>query len=206
MNVYEKLNLARVKFQSENIKMSGKNSFAGYSYYELADILPVINRLASEIKFSVVVKYDKDLAYLEFVDTENPNDIILFTSPMAGASLKGCHEVQNLGATETYVKRYLYQACFEIVESDCLDATMNPNQTPTPQQTPQKKTYQKKQTAPQNTPQQYNELQQAVVDYVNSGVLTGKGADKAMFYVNNNNTKGMQDVIAFCKGVENGGN
>ena len=54
------------------------------------------------------------------------NGKITFTSPMSTASLKGCHEVQNLGAVETYIKRYLYQNCFEIVESDVLDETMNP--------------------------------------------------------------------------------
>ena len=42
---------------------------------------------------------------------------------MSTASLKGCHEVQNLGAVESYVRRYLYLTAFEIVESDCLDAT-----------------------------------------------------------------------------------
>ena len=46
---------------------------------------------------------------------------------MSEASLKGCHQVQNLGAVETYIKRYLYQNCFEIVEADALDGTMNPN-------------------------------------------------------------------------------
>jgi hypothetical protein len=45
---------------------------------------------------------------------------------MSSANLKGCHEVQNLGAVETYIKRYLYQNCFEIVEGDVLDSTMNP--------------------------------------------------------------------------------
>ena len=47
---------------------------------------------------------------------------------MSKANLKGNHEVQNLGAVETYIKRYLYQNCFEIAESDCLDSTMNPNE------------------------------------------------------------------------------
>ena len=56
------------------------------------------------------------------------NKKITFTSPMSEANLKGCHAVQNLGAVETYIKRYLYQNCFEIVESDILDETMNPNE------------------------------------------------------------------------------
>lgn len=127
MNVYEKLNEARLRFQNENVKKSGKNSYANYSYYELSDILPIINKLAKELKFSCVVCFTSDLASLFFVDLEKTDDKIIFTSPMGSASLKGCHEVQNVGASETYLKRYLYQNCFEIVENDALDSTMNPN-------------------------------------------------------------------------------
>jgi hypothetical protein len=58
---------------------------------------------------------------------------------MSSASLKGCHEVQNLGAVETYIKRYLYQNCFEIVEGDALDSTMNPaDEKPTKSQSNEK--------------------------------------------------------------------
>lgn len=127
MNVFEKLNEARLRFQNANVKKSGHNNFVGYTYYELADILPVINKLAKELKFSCVVNFTKELATLDFVDLEKTEDKITFTSPMASATLKGCHEVQNMGASETYLKRYLYQNCFEIVEADALDATMNPN-------------------------------------------------------------------------------
>ena len=35
--------------------------------------------------------------------------------------------MQNVGAVNTYSKRYLYQNAFEIVEADAIDATMNPN-------------------------------------------------------------------------------
>ena len=128
MNVFEKLNEARVRFQMANVKKSGNNKFAGYTYYELADILPQINAIAKDLKFSCVVCFTVDMATLDFIDIEKPEDKITFTSPMSTAALKGCHAVQNVGATETYLKRYLYQNCFEIVESDVLDATMNPNE------------------------------------------------------------------------------
>jgi hypothetical protein len=42
---------------------------------------------------------------------------------MAEANLKGCHPVQNLGATETYIRRYLWQTALEIVEHDAIDGT-----------------------------------------------------------------------------------
>jgi hypothetical protein len=127
MNVFEKLNEARIRFQNANVKKSGKNNYAGYTYYELADILPAINKIAQELKFSCIVNFTPDLATLDFVDCEN-NERVQFTSPMSSASLKGAMDVQNTGAVITYLKRYLYQNCFEIVENDLLDATLNPNE------------------------------------------------------------------------------
>ena len=129
MNVFEKLNEARLRFQNANVKKSGQNKFAGYTYYELADILPAINKIAKDLKFCCVVNFTSELATLSFVDCEN-NEKIDFTSPMSEASLKGCQPVQCLGGAETYIKRYLYQNCFEIVESDMLDGTMDPNAKP----------------------------------------------------------------------------
>lgn len=138
MNVFEKLNEARIRFQNANVKKSGTNKFAGYTYYELSDIVPAINRLARELKFTCVVNFGVNVATLDFVDIEKDTKIT-FTTPMSKASLRGCHEVQNVGATETYLKRYLYQHCFEIVENDALDATMNPNPQTSPQQRPSEK-------------------------------------------------------------------
>ena len=125
MSIFEKLNQARLEFQSMGVKKSGKNSYAGYTYYELSDIIPAINKLADKLKFCCVINFTNDLATLDFCDLEK-DEKVTFTSPMSSASLKGCHEVQNLGAVETYIKRYLYQNCFEIVEGDALDSTMNP--------------------------------------------------------------------------------
>lgn len=125
MSIFEKLIKARLQFQSMGVKKSGKNSYAGYTYYELSDIIPAINKIADELKFCCIVNFKSDLATLDFCDLEK-DEKITFSSPMSSASLKGCHEVQNLGAVETYIKRYLYQNCFEIVEGDALDSTMNP--------------------------------------------------------------------------------
>jgi hypothetical protein len=155
MNVYEKLATARVEFQKRNPKMSGQNKFAGYSYFELSDILPAINQIGMEIGFVTVVSFTKDTGSLLFIDSEKPTDVICFESPMSTASLKGCHEVQNLGAVETYVKRYLYQNAFEIVESDALNSTHNPDGKP-----------EQKKDAPEIIA-----LKQALIDYINAGAF-----------------------------------
>lgn len=137
MTIYEKLIEARIKFQSANVKKSGNNNYAGYQYYELSDILPKINEIAKELKFVCVVSFGTEKAELKIIDAEKPTDSIVFESPMSNAQLKGCHAVQNLGAVQTYLKRYLYQNAFEIVESDVLDMTMNPNAQNPQMQNPQ---------------------------------------------------------------------
>lgn len=122
-NIYEKLQLMRCAFQKENVKKSGKNPFAGYEYFELNDIMPLINKLMKEYQVSSYLNFEPNQAKLTLINTEKPEETIVFTSPMAQATLKGCHEVQNLGASITYLRRYLWVNAFEIVENDVLDAT-----------------------------------------------------------------------------------
>ena len=130
MNVFEKLNEARLRFQNAGVSKSGHNKFAGYTYYELSDIIPVINKLANELKFCCIINYKQDLATLDFCDIEK-DEKITFSCPMCTTTVKGATEVQCEGAVITYLKRYLYQNCFEIVEADMLDGTLDPSAEPT---------------------------------------------------------------------------
>ena len=121
MTIFEKLNEARLRFQNAGIKKSGNNKY--FTYYELSDILPEINKLANELKFCCIVNFTSETATLDFVDLEGDGKIT-FTSPMAEVKLASGQPCQNLGASQTYLKRYLYQHCFEIVENDILDASI----------------------------------------------------------------------------------
>lgn len=123
MNIYEKMQTARIRLQSQEIRKSGHNKFAGYYYMELGDLLPPTQSLFSELKLFGAVSYSADTATLTITDIEEPEKTIIFTSPMGSANLKGCHEVQNIGAVETYQRRYLWVTAMEIVEHDALDST-----------------------------------------------------------------------------------
>lgn len=122
MNVYQKLNLAREKFHSAEIKKSGHNKFAGYHYFELGDFVVPALKIFKEVGLTSVIRFESDIATMEIVNNEKPEDRIYILSPMSEASLKGCHPVQNLGAVQTYVRRYLWVAALEIVEHDALDS------------------------------------------------------------------------------------
>ena len=125
MTVHKKLMEARIKLQSIPMKKSGKNSFQGYEYFELSDFIPNVQKIFSEVGLCGVVSYETDLAKLTITDTSEPSQQIVITSPMAEANLKGSHPIQNLGAVETYQRRYLWMTALEILEHDAVDATVD---------------------------------------------------------------------------------
>lgn len=122
MKVYKKLVEARLKLQGTELSKSGHNKFAGYRYFELGDFLPAIQSIFKEVGLVDVISFTQDLATMVIYDTDDGSSVT-FTSPMGSAQLKGCHEVQNIGAVETYQRRYLYVTALAIVEHDALDAT-----------------------------------------------------------------------------------
>jgi hypothetical protein len=124
MSVYKKLNEARIVLQNTKLTKSGHNKFAGYQYFELGDFLPTINKTFSELGLCGVVSYGIDVATLTITDIDDGSQVFI-TSPMAEANLKGCHPIQNLGAVETYTRRYLWVTAMEIVEHDAIDSSAN---------------------------------------------------------------------------------
>lgn len=120
MTVHRKLMEARIRLQKTELKKSGHNKFANYYYFELADFIPAVQQIFYDVKLCGIVSYKADIAELAIYDTED-GSVAVITSPMSEASLKGVHPIQNLGAVETYQRRYLWMTAMEIVEHDCLD-------------------------------------------------------------------------------------
>lgn len=130
LNLFQKIQKCRVELQNSNLKKSGKNKFAGFSYYELADFIPKVNELFDKYKLFSQFTLQNDIATLEVFDTENKVKLneyetyesITFSSPVAEIVIKGANAIQSLGGANTYMKRYLYLNLLEIVESDSFDA------------------------------------------------------------------------------------
>lgn len=121
MPVLTKLMQARVKLQTTDLKKSGENKFAGYKYFELADFLPQTMAIFHSLGLASVVSFTTDTATLTITDCEDGQSVQI-TSPMAEANLKGVHPIQNLGAVQSYQRRYLWMAAMEIVEADAIDS------------------------------------------------------------------------------------
>ena len=139
-NVYQKLLEARTLFMEEDVKKSGKNMKMSYKYFELEDIVPVALPIFNKVGLLPVTSFTNDLAAMVIVDVDNPDDTVVFTSPMreieAIISSKTGGEVTNaiqrLGSVETYQRRYLYMIALDIVESDSIEPTTGDNPPPAP--------------------------------------------------------------------------
>jgi hypothetical protein len=122
MSIYKKLSDAREHFHALELKKTGHNKFAGYKYFELGDFLIPALHVLKMYGIVSVISFGKEIATMKLIDIDKPDDFIEITSPMSSAALKGAHEIQNLGAVQTYLRRYLWVAALEIVEHDAIDS------------------------------------------------------------------------------------
>lgn len=140
-NVYQKLTFVRAELVKRQIKKSGKNAYQNFLYYELGDFLPHINELNNEAglmtKFNITPKNDTrpEMAVLEIINVEKPEDKIVFDSETADVKIGsrngvgGAESIQNLGGKITYMRRYLMMSAYEIGEADEVDAPEKTNPT-----------------------------------------------------------------------------
>ncbi len=125
----------RVALQNAGLKKSGKNKFAGFDYFELADFLPKLNELMLEEGINDVFAIKDELATLTLIKDEEKQDYTMpfkiFETPINERvnaktgevkRVKSMQDIQYLGALNTYYKRYLYLNAFGITDGDVIDS------------------------------------------------------------------------------------
>lgn len=163
LNVYQKLLAARAKFLESDVQKTGKNMHLSFKYFELDDIVPTATRIFSEVGLIPIVNFTSDVATMTVVNTDNPEEVIPFVAPfnqiapiVSNAGKQATNEMQALGSSITYMRRYLYMIALDICESDSFDANVGkpmtaPQSAPTPPATPEQRQEVKQElTAPED--------------------------------------------------------
>lgn len=165
LNVYQKLIMAREKFLMSDINQSGKNMQLSFKYFELKDIVPTVTHIFNEIGLIALDSFTDTVATLTIVNTDAPEETIPFTMPfnqiapiVSNAGKQVTNDMQALGSSVTYMRRYLYQIAMDICVNDEIEPTIdhntnNPNATAAPVSPPVEK------KAPA-TPEQRQEVKQ----------------------------------------------
>lgn len=123
LNAFQKVLMARVEFLKAGAKKTGKNMSLSFRYFELDDIIPVATPIFMKLGLLPVVTFTEEVATMTIVNTDNPEDSVVFFSPMrVPESNRGTNPVMALGSAHTYLRRYLYMVALDICEPDTINA------------------------------------------------------------------------------------
>ena len=113
-SVMKKLQKSRVDWQSKPRKKSGFNKFQNFKYFVLKDILPTVNEIFN--KNGLYSQYNLTKDYAELIITDSSTgDYLPYRIPVQKLDNP---TMQNIGAINTYSKRYLYMNALEIEEDE----------------------------------------------------------------------------------------
>ena len=121
MNLYQKV--AKIKGEMSSMKFSktGRNSFTKFNYFQLDDFEPTLEKLCSQYGIVTYFMFALDAARMVVVDADDPTQKIEVDSPVDVSFGKTSSKMQDIGAMQTYARRYLFMSFFGITESDFLD-------------------------------------------------------------------------------------
>ena len=131
MNILQKLAQARLLFLNEHVKKSGKNIKLEFTYFELKDIVPSATRIFAELGIAALVNFG-ETASMSLYNADEPSEpCVEFSIPykevpqiISNAGKEVTNPLQALGASITYLRRYLYMLALDIVEDDETDAAL----------------------------------------------------------------------------------
>ena len=129
MNALAKLQLARLKFLQAGVKKTGKNIHLEFMYFELQDIVPTAESIFAEVGLLMVPTVGKDYATAKVYNCDDrEEEPVVFEVPftqiapiISNTGKVVTNEMQALGSSITYIRRYLWQLVLDIIEADSID-------------------------------------------------------------------------------------
>lgn len=127
-NVYSKMARVREELHAMALKKTGKNQ--KFSYFELGDFLPqAIDIMAKYGVFAFISHMGGDMVVMKVVNIKDGNDFFEISHKSAIATLAGQAKgnggatIQEIGATATYMRRYIWMLLLEVTENDIVDSS-----------------------------------------------------------------------------------
>lgn len=124
MNIYKKILTISKEFMETNPKKSGQNKYAGFKYFTLEDLSPLLIRLMDKYNLYIEFNFSETSAKATIINIDAPEETREITSPMPKLDLKGANAIQEMGGQQTYIRRYFLLNIFHISEPDFFDATL----------------------------------------------------------------------------------
>lgn len=142
-NIYQKLILAREEFLKSEIEQTGKNMHLSFKYFELKDIVPTITKIFAKMGLLAIMNFTDEKGVVTIVNTDNPEETIDFFAPfnqiepiVSNTGKQATNNMQALGSSITYMRRYLYLIAMDICVNDEIEPTIDKTTNATTKQKP----------------------------------------------------------------------
>ena len=80
--VYSKLQLARVMLQETSLKKTGKNDYANFTYFQLKDFLPEVNKIFAKLGLFSRFMLCPEVVATETMEEKNENSVNVASKPI----------------------------------------------------------------------------------------------------------------------------
>lgn len=131
MNIYKKMSIIKKELTELGLKQSGENTFSNFTYFEKGDFMPSLLLLQDKYGVDDTIKISriKDQCLLILTNTNDSNDFKEIEIPYEEAQMlaKGgapskTDNIQRMGATISYLTRYLYLIAYNLTDKDMVEA------------------------------------------------------------------------------------
>ena len=120
LNLYQKIAKIKGEMAKAKLPKTGYNGYTKFNYFQLDDFEPFLEKLCSDYGLVTFFNFTLDTASMAVINSDEPEQSIEIKSPISIAGKTG-NPMQDIGAMQTYARRYLFMSFFGITESDFLD-------------------------------------------------------------------------------------
>lgn len=138
MNVRQKLAKARLYFLNQKVEKTGKNMHLEFKYFELEDIVPTALRIFARVGLVSNTVFDGEKATMTIYNTDDLSEegisyVVPYREVETIVNNQGkavTNQMQALGSSITYLRRYLWMMALDITEPDDIDANLGADTEP----------------------------------------------------------------------------
>ena len=121
MEILKKINQARQKIRSSDLKKLGYNKFSNYDYYTPEQVDKLVNDACKDLnlfnKYQLLRTEFGLIAQIEVIDLDsNEKELFIFATDIP--QIKATNVAQQLGGAVTYSNRYLLMSIYGIVDNN----------------------------------------------------------------------------------------
>ena len=120
--VFAKITEAKYRMSLEAIKPSGKNDYQKFEYLELKDFIPKANKIFRDLKLNTQFDFSNPLEAKLIVRDLESQTMTEFVTQLPEVTEKTPNKfIQQVGALQTYARRYLYIQMLDLTVHDEID-------------------------------------------------------------------------------------